>query len=83
MLTKASFTDGLIAVPMNMIGIGRANHASGKRYAIAKAMLNVFAAFTDIGVDAVSHIQQRYLANSAVVDKARSNATALIGRCKR
>ena len=74
---KASFADGLIAVPMNMIGIGRANHAGGKGYAIAKAMLNAFAALTDVGVDAMSHIQQRYLAHSAVVDKARDDTTAL------
>ncbi len=67
MLTKASFTDGLIAVAMNMIGIGRANGAGGKGYTLAKAMLNVFAAFTDVSVNALSHIQQRYLTDSAVV----------------
>ena len=67
MLTKASFTDGLIAVPMNMIGIGRANDAGGKGRTLAKSMLNVFAAFTDIGVDAMSHIQQGYFTDSAVV----------------
>jgi len=67
MLTKASFTDGLIAVAMNMIGIARANDAGWKGDAFTKAMLNVFAAFTDVSVDALSHIQQRYLTDSAVV----------------
>lgn len=57
MMTNASFADGLLTVPMNMIGIGIANHAGGKRYAITKAMLNAFAAFTNVGVDARSHIQ--------------------------
>ena len=56
MLTKASFTDGLIAVAMNMIGIAITNEAGGKRYTLTKAMLNVFAAFTDVGVNTVSHI---------------------------
>jgi hypothetical protein len=83
MLTNASFTDGLIAVPMNMIGIGRANDAGGKRYAITKAMLNAFAALADVGVDARRHIPQQYLTNSAVVYKARGDTTALAGRCKR
>ena len=86
MLTNASFTDGLFAVPMNMIGIGRANHAGRKRYAIAKAMLNAFAAFADICVDARRHIQQRNFTDSAVVDEARrrcADAAALVGRCKR
>ena len=67
MLTKASFTDGLIAVPMNMIGIGMTNEAVRKRYTFTKAMLNVFAAFTDVGVNAVSHIQQGYFTDSAIV----------------
>ena len=67
MLMKASLTDGLIAVPMNMIGIGRANDAGGKGRTPTKAMLNVFAAFTDVGVNAMSHIQQGYFTDSAVV----------------
>jgi hypothetical protein len=67
MLTKASFTDGLITITMNMIGIARANDAGGKGCAFTKAMLNVFAAFTDVGVNAMSYIQQRYLTDSAVV----------------
>jgi hypothetical protein len=67
MLMKASFTDGLIAVPMNMICIGIANDAGGKGRAFTKGMLNVFAAFTDVGVDAMSHIQQGYLTDSAVI----------------
>jgi hypothetical protein len=67
MLTKASFTDSLIAVPMNMIGIGRANDAGRKRCTLAKAMLNVFTTFTDVGVDAMSHIQQGYFTDSAIV----------------
>jgi hypothetical protein len=83
MLMKASLTDGLIAVPMNMISIGTANDAGGKRYAIAKAMLNIFAALADIGVNAMRHIQQGNLTNSAVVDEARDDTTALAGRRKR
>lgn len=67
MLAKASFADGLIAVAMNMIGIGRANDAGRKRRTLAKAMLNVFAAFTDVSVNAMRHIQQGYLTDSAVV----------------
>ena len=67
MLTKASFTDGLIAVAMNMIGIAITNEAGGKRCALTKTMLNVFAAFTDVGVDTMSHIQQGYFTDSAVV----------------
>ena len=67
MLTKASFTDGLIAVAMNMIGIAITNEAGRKRCALTKAMLNVFAAFTDVGVNAVSHIQQGYFTDSTVV----------------
>jgi hypothetical protein len=79
---KASFADGLIAVPMNMIGIIRANDASGKGRAFAKGVLNVFAAFADVGVDARRHVQQGYLADSAVVHEG-SDTSAFAGRSKR
>jgi len=64
---EASFTDGLVTVPMNMIGIGTAKEAGGHGCTLAMRVLNVFAAFTDIGVDAMSHIQQGYFTDSAVV----------------
>jgi len=53
---EASFTDGLVAVPMNMIGIGIAKEAGGHGCTLAMCVLNVFAAFTDIGIDATSHM---------------------------